>query len=149
MPYVNCENTECVYCSQNRECLYNSNIWVGDVYCAGCSEYSSYRNTEDYQTEFWKTYPIRGQEGKYERKKAIGKRIEINGREFFTEDNPNYDEKNMRVTDGETGAFCGYISSVKENWEKLIKQIGEIKKNNFSNVLELPIKEENKQSDEI
>lgn len=70
----------------------------------------------------------------------MGKLITINGKKFFTEDNPNLDEENMRVTDGETGAFVGYISNIKNNWDKYLEQAQVyMKKYNYNNVLELPI----------
>ena len=146
MANIRCENTDCIFCSQDRSCLNNLDVWIGDIYYAGCSEFSSYGRDEDYQTEFWKAFSIKGQEGKCERRKAMGKLIMINGRKFFTEDNPNYDEDNMRVTDGVLGTVAGYISSVKNNWEQYIAKAEEFAKNNYKNVLELPIAAEGEQS---
>lgn len=146
MANIRCENTDCVFCSQDRSCLYQFDIWIGDIYYAGCSEFSAYGREEDYQTEFWKAFGIKGQEGKSERRKATGKLIMINGRKFFTEDSPNYDEENMRVTDGELGTFAGYISRIKNNWDCYLKRAQEFAKNNYSNVLELPIAAEEEQN---
>lgn len=140
MANIYCENTDCIYCTQGRSCQYKFDIWIGDNYYAGCSEYSDYSEAKDYQAVFWKAFRIKGQEGKFERRKAMGKLIMINGRKFFTEDNPNLDEENMRVTDGELGTFVGYISKIKNNWELYIKRAQEfMKDNNYTNVLELPI----------
>lgn len=140
MANIYCENTDCIYCNQDKSCQYKFDIWIGDIYYAGCSEYSDYSESEDYQAEYWKTLRKKNQEGKYERQKARGKLVMINGRKFFTEDNPNLDEENMRVTDGELGTFAGYISRIKNNWELYIKRAQEfMKDNNYTNVLELPI----------
>lgn len=74
------------------------------------------------------------------RRKAMGKLIMINGRKFFTEDNPNLDEENMMVTDGETGAFVGRVSNIKNNWTCYMERTREfMKDNNYTNVLELLI----------
>ena len=140
MANICCENTDCIFCAQDRSCLYKFDIWIGDNYYAGCSEYSNYHEEKDYKTEFWKAFRIKGQEGKFERRKAMGKLITLNGTKFFTEDNPNLDEENTRVTDGETGAFVGYISNIKNNWTRYIERKQDyMKDNNYTNVLELPI----------
>lgn len=145
MANIFCENTDCIYCAQDRSCLYKFDIWIGDNYYAGCSEYSDYSESKDYQAEYWKAFRIKNQEGKLERRKAKGKLVMINDRKFFTEDNPYLDEENMRVTDGELGTFAGYISKIKNNWELYIKRTQEfMKDNNYTNVLELPIAVEEK-----
>lgn len=140
MANICCENTDCIYCAQGGSCQYKFDIYIGDNYYAGCSEYSDYSESKDYQAEYWKAFHVKGQKDKLERRKAMGKLIMINGKKFFTEDNPNLNEENMRVTDGETGAFVGYISRLKNNWELYIKRAQEfMKDNNYTNVLELPI----------
>ncbi len=147
MANIYCENTDCIYCAQDRSCLYKFDIIIGDVYYAGCSEYSNYRESKDYQAEYWKTLRKKNQEGKYERRKARGKLVMINGRKFFTEDNPNLNEESMRVTDGELGVFAGYICRIKNNWELYIERTQEfMKDNNYTDVLELPIAVEEGQS---
>lgn len=139
MANICCENTDCIFCAQDRSCLYKFDIWISDNYYAGCSKYSDYMESEDYKTEFWKAFKVKDQEGKSERKKAIGKLIMINGRKFFTEDNPNFDDENTRVTDGELGTFAGCISSIKNNWDRYMERTQEFIIKNYSNVLDLPI----------
>lgn len=142
MANICCENTDCIFCAQDRSCLYKFDIWISDNYYAGCSKYSDYMESEDYKTEFWKAFKVKDQEGKSERKKAIGKLIMINGRKFFTEDNPNFDDENTRVTDGELGTFAGCISSIKNNWDRYMERTQEFIIKNYSNVLDLPITNE-------
>ncbi len=138
MANVYCDNTDCIYCSQYHTCLCVS-IWIGDEFDGGCREYLDYRKSEIYHTEYWKAFPVKGQQGKFERRQAFGKRIIINEREFFIEDNPNFDDDRMKVTDGETGAYISSISILKEKWDTYMKAVDEFKKNYFNNVMELPI----------
>ncbi len=142
MANICCENTDCIFCAQDRSCLYKFDIWISDNYYAGCNKYLDYMESEDYKTEFWKAFKVKDQEGKSERKKAIGKLIMINGRKFFTEDNPNFDDENTRVTDGELGTFAGCISSIKNNWDRYMERTQEFIIKNYSNVLDLPITNE-------
>lgn len=144
MANICCENTDCIYCSQDSSCLYKFDIWIGDSYYAGCSEFSEYREEKDYKTEFWKAFRKKDQKSS-ERKKAMGKLVMINGRKFFTENNPNFDEENTSVTDGELGTFAGCISNIKNNWDLYIEQAQKFAKNNYNNVLELPIAVEEEQ----
>ena len=139
MPNVYCENSNCIYYGQDGECLCKNDIRISDNYYDLCSEYSCYTLDEDYQELFWKAITVNKEKGKYERRSAFGKRILINGREFFTESNPTFDEEHTTVTDGETGAFAGSISFVRNKWEGLMKYVQYVKENRFSNVLELPI----------
>lgn len=139
MANICCENTDCIFCAQDGSCLYKFDVRISDNYYAGCSEYSDYMESKDYKTEFWKAFKVKDQECKSERKKAFGKLIMINGRKFFTEDNPNFDEENTRVTDGELGTFAGCISNIKNNWDRYMERSQEFIIKNYSNVLELPI----------
>lgn len=140
MANICCENEDCIFCAQDGSCLYKFSIYISDKYYAGCSEYSNYQEEKDYKTEFWKAFRIKGHEGKFVRRKAMGKLIMINGRKFFTEDNPNLDEENMMVTDGETGVFVGCVSNIKNNWTCYMERTREfMKDNNYTNVLELLI----------
>ena len=47
-----------------------------------------------------------------------GKKIIINDRVFYTNDDTRLPENEVFVTDGVTGYYCGDIQKLKERWEE-------------------------------
>lgn len=142
MAEICCENKDCLYCKQDGSCIYNGYVHISDVYYSGCEEYEDYENSDDYQHEYWAAIKDL-KSGKIERTQHYGRLVVINGRNFFTNSNPNCDEKHTVLTDGETGAYIGDMCHLKEHYDRYLKSSEDYKKEyGYNNVLELPIKDD-------
>lgn len=125
---VHCFNDECVY-YKNGACTA-SEIFISDE---GCDSIIPYTDTKEYQSEYWARVIT---EDKKTNGRALkhGKRIIVNGREFFTESDTRVDDHYIFVTDGRTGLGCGNLSFLKKNWEKYDEMASK-----FGNVADLPL----------
>jgi hypothetical protein len=92
-------------------------IAIGEEYYAGCCEYEPYTASEEYQEEYYIAVKTEG--GTVARGLQRGKRIEYNGRDFYTRDREEDD--NCRLIDKRTGMglSMGYL---KDNWDKFIEK---------------------------
>lgn len=128
MTDVICDQRDCIYW-RNGECTQSSIELFGGM----CMDYThdDYTNGKEYQTE----YSIAMLEGKH-REIRHGKRIVINGEEFFTEDDDRNDDSFVRLTHGRTGAYAGSIEFVKSHWERTLESAAQL-----PDVTTLPLKE--------
>jgi hypothetical protein len=78
----------------------------------------SFLDTEDYRYKFYKA--VKTDDKKIAKAVDFGKRIELNGRVFFTKDKIMEDESHT-VTDKRTGLLVRSIAWLKENWEKFLE----------------------------
>ncbi len=109
---VHCFNEECIYCELGA--CTASEIFISDE---GCDSIAPYTDTKEYQSEYWARV-ITEDKKTYGRALKHGKRIIVNGREFFTESDTRCDDEYIFITDGRTGALCRNLSFLKKNWEK-------------------------------
>lgn len=114
---VYCENTECIHYDHTNFICTKSAITLSPYRDEGCDDFESYLETEEYKNKYYAAIAVDGVKAKEVRQ---GKKIEYNGRVFFTEDRVTDDEE-YKLTDGRTGFMCGTFKSLKIRWEKLLE----------------------------
>jgi hypothetical protein len=92
-------------------------VSVGDDYTYGCDDYECYLDSDEYREKFWKA--VKTADNKTAKAVDYGKKVELNGRVFFTKDKILGDESHT-ITDKRTGFFVGTIAWLKDNWEKFL-----------------------------
>ena len=118
MTSIWCSNTDCRYCDPyTNECKKNR-VSVGDDFTYGCDDYESFLDSDEYRKKFWKA--VKTADNKVAKAVDYGKKIELNGRVFFTKDKIMEDESHT-VTDKRTGLLVRSIAWLKDNWEKFIE----------------------------
>lgn len=125
---VFCDRNDCrYYC--NGECA-NECIYLD----FNCQDYEDLTLSPEYQVPY---YIACRKNGKTYRELKRGKRIEINGEEFFTISNTAYPQNPVSLTHGRTGRLMPYrtIADIKENWEIIKNRLDE-----FPDVITLPLK---------
>ena len=121
MPLVRCQHTDCIHCDlkNNFKCKAYI-ITIGDDWCEGCSAYEDYLDQPDYQNEHWIVVMV--EPGKAAKaKQYYGKRIEYEGRVFYTRDRIE-DPVYCNLTDAETGRDAGSLSCLAENFAQICVQ---------------------------
>lgn len=117
MTLVYCYNDDCIHCDVNSSICCLDMISVGDNDNCGCDNYKCYLETEEYSEEF---YALVGKKGKpIGREKRHGKKIEYNGRVFYTQSKVSHDNSFL-VTDAKTGLAVFYNFALN-NWDKFIE----------------------------
>lgn len=117
MTRVYCYNDDCVYCDADTKMCCRDIISIGDGIDYACDEYRCYLDTEEYGEEF---YALVGKRRKPQgREKRYGKRIEYNGRVFYSQEKIR-DDTFLFVTDAKTGLAVKFYY-IKENWDKFIE----------------------------
>lgn len=134
MTDVICDRRKCEFW-RNGLCTQSSL----ELSCGECVDYvdDPYTDGKDYQTEYFILC-----KDKTHRKVKHGKRIIINGEEFFTEDDDRNDDDFVRLTHARTGAYAGTIEWVKSHWEKTLEIAS-----TFPDVTTLPLKEDDEDVD--
>lgn len=107
-----------------------------------CDSYVYYKESEEWQTPFWKVMYVDKDKNKAVRVKYFGKEIEFEGRKFFIEFKNSY----TAVTDKETGLYCGELRKLSS--PERIKKIKEVSKN-YPPVMSLPIARIDRRTGEI
>ena len=139
MTKVFCTNTDCVSC-EDYNCTKEF-ISIGDNEEFICQDYQNYRDTAEYQDEFY--IAVKTKDGKKAKAVKKGKKIECNGVIFYTTEKDITSESIM-VTDKKTGLLCRLDMLQKPAmWEKYL----EISKTT-PNVQTLPLAEWNEKSRE-
>lgn len=123
MTTINCNLNDCIYCEKSI-CTKDKVSFFNE-----CNDYDNYKNSFDYQDEYWMRI---GNINARTHKR--GRKIIINGIDFYTSDDMRENELNIYVTDARTGIGCGNVKALKKNFEKYK---GDIKK--YSDVVDLPI----------
>lgn len=97
MPTVICPNNYCIYNDDFEGiCKYGGTIYAEQE----CAAFTSYRDQEDYQEEYWQACE---KKGKKFRRKSKGKRIEVRGLVLYTADRLPPEEL---WSDPSTSVFC-------------------------------------------
>lgn len=84
-----------------------------------CPFFEDYRKDKEYSSKYF--IAVRTKNGKIGRFLKKGKKITINGIDFFTDSPPLEDKKSIYITHGRTGVSCRTVAFVKENWEVFLK----------------------------
>ena len=118
MAIVYCENTDCKYYdTQSFNCTKDAvTIVYGSEY--GCDDFEDYRKAEEYGEKYYIAVMVDGVKAKAVQ---YGKKIEYNGRVFFTQDRVTYAET-YTLTDKRTGYMVGAFVKLKlkDKWEKFL-----------------------------
>ncbi len=129
MTTIKCESVECKY-NENGICGTIDILIDAD---AQCYTYEPYFESSEYQSEYW----IACHENSLSyREKKRGKKIIINGTEFFTQDDIRR-EKDAILTDKYSGYVCGTIDDLKNNWDTFLS-----KRENLPDVMTLSVLED-------
>lgn len=132
MTKIKCTNYDCVYC-EKYSCLCQRNfVAIGDEYTYGCEDYISYLDTDEYKERFYRA--VKTKDGKVAKATDFGKKIEFNGRVFFTTDKVDTNKVNeddaYAVTEERTGYLMGDFAYLKNDFEKFLeaeKKIPDVK----------------------
>ncbi len=119
MKTVLCCNYDCVYCDKRYQCQKDV-ITVGDDYQYGCEDYLSYLDTNEYKAMFYKA--VKTKDGKTARAVDYGKKIEFNGRVFYTKDKVTEGDESYRLTDERTGLLLSSMAHLSDNYEKFLER---------------------------
>lgn len=115
MPSVWCYNEECKYLKDN-ECM--ADMIELDEYGA-CGTFENYKDDKEYKAEYF--IAVNTKDKRHGRAAKRGKKITINGIEFFTDSPPLEGENAIYITHARTGLACGTVELVKKHWEQFIK----------------------------
>lgn len=111
MTKVYCSNYDCKHCDTEGCCTLDI-VAVGDDYEYGCDDYSAYYDSPEYGEKYYKAvFTVDKVKAKAE---AYGKKIEYNGRTFYTGDKVTEDD-DFFVTDERTGLAIKF-SYLKKHW---------------------------------
>lgn len=119
MTRIICSNVDCLHCEQGSHYCQKDIVCVGDDYTYGCEDYIAYDDTEEYKAKYCKA--VKTKDGKVGKAVAYGKKIEYNGRTFYTEDRVTDDEC-YAATEERTGYHIGRLAGLKDVWEKFLER---------------------------
>ena len=115
MAKVLCNNEECKYLKGN-ECM--ADMIELDVYDS-CGTFENYKDDKEYKAEYF--IAVNTKNKRCGRAAKRGKKITINGIEFFTDSPPLEGENAIYITHARTGLACGTVELVKKHWEQFMK----------------------------
>lgn len=133
MTLVSCGNTECIHCDMTDFHCTKSYISVGDGFDCGCNDLEPYYNQPDFCVKYYKC--VKTKNGELGKCKCYGKRIEFNGRVFFTSDRIT-DDGSYQLTEAVTGYAVGMFKQLDQRFCKMC-EIAE----SIPNVETLPLAE--------
>ena len=133
MTFVSCTNIDCRYCDSSDFHCTKSSISVGDGFDSGCDDLEPYYNSAEYENKYYKCVKTKNDE--LGRCVCYGKRIEYNGRVFYTSDRITEDGA-YKLTDAKTGYNAGEYSKLEQRFDKLCELAKKIPK-----VVSLPLVE--------
>lgn len=113
-----CNNYDCLHCNPHTNLCQKKYVSVGEEFECGCDDYESFLDCDEYREKFLKA--VRTHDKRAAKAVDYGKKIELNGRVFFTKEKIMEDESNT-VTDQRTGLLARSIAWLKDNWEKFIE----------------------------
>lgn len=99
-----------------------------------CMTAEKYLDSEEYQTVYYKAVKTFG--GKIGRALSVGKKITINGEDFYTKNSPYSDDAHTYITHGRTGYYCGTVKDIKEHFKEFINR-----QSVYKNVEQFPLAE--------
>lgn len=131
MTRVCCNNEDCMHLDPKTMMCNKNLISIGEEYSAGCCEYEPYNASEEYQEEYY--VAVKAEDGTVARGLQCGKRIEYEGRIFYTRDREEDDS--CRLTDKRTGLGIS-MAFLKDHWERFVE-----KEKDFPDVMTYPLAE--------
>lgn len=84
-----------------------------------CMDFMDFLKKPEYQTEYF--IVVRACDNKLGRARRFGRKIVINGVDFFTNNSPSSNENHTYITHGRTGYACGTVKYIKENFEEFMR----------------------------
>ena len=118
-----CSNYDCLHCDKYSYHCLKDIVAVGEDYTYGCEDYISYLDSDEYKEKFYKA--VKTKDGKVAKAVAYGKKIEFNGRVFFTTDRVNTggvnEDETYTVTEERTGYLIGSFAILKDRFEKFLE----------------------------
>ena len=139
MPIVSCDNEDCAFYDLETGNCTKDYISLDTETERNCADFVSFLSSKEYQETYWITVAIKKNDSNLGRVKMRGKRIEINGVIFYTQDDTRLDENRIYLTDRETGVRAYTIEWIKENWDKFLKAKENYIKTHSFNLMDLPI----------
>lgn len=119
MTNICCKRHDCQWCDAEDGTCTRYSVEISED---GCEDYDTIFNLPEYQEVFW--IAVGGGDEPFYRVEKMGKRIEYQGRVFYTTE--QVDERgSFLVTDGITGALCGTFARVKAGFEKFLAKAAE------------------------
>lgn len=118
MTRVICSNYDCLHIDPKSCYCQKDVISVGEDYTYGCDDYISYLDSDEYREKFFKA--VRTRDGKKAKAVDYGKKIEYNGRVFYTKDRAS-DDESYGLTDGRTGLLLRPLAWLKDNYDRFLE----------------------------
>lgn len=115
MTQIQCRQQSCISCC-NDICQCKLIMIDEDGIC---SEYKHYLDSPEYQTPYY--ICVKTIDGQTAKGKKNGRRLIINGVEFFTESHPSRSEEFMSITHARTGVACSSVKVLKGLWKKFLE----------------------------
>lgn len=132
---VNCELIDCANYKSGKCLLCEISIDID-----GCKDYAGddedYFNSAEYQSVYWVRIKPREVNSIYRVTKK-GKKIIVNGVDFYTESDTRNQESCIYLTDARTGYSVGDLKHLKESWDQYTSAIAK-----ESDVMDLPVYKE-------
>ena len=85
-----------------------------------CLDFVDFRKKPEYQTEYY--IAVEACDGKIGRARRLGRKISINGEDFFTKYSPCSDEEHTYITHGRTGCYCGTVKHIKGRFKEFMRR---------------------------
>lgn len=127
MTRVYCYNYDCSHCDSETALCCLGMISVEGAAYNGCNDYECYLDSKEYREEFYVLVGNRDDEKKcyipIGREKRYGKKIEYNGRTFYTQSKIRANDE-FDVTDAKTGLLVAF-DKVKKRWEEFVEKADE------------------------
>lgn len=118
MTKVYCYNNDCVYLDTCSGLCNAGVVSIGDGFEGGCDTFVPYYNNAEYGEKFFIAV---GERGKASMKAVrYGKRIEYNGRTFYTTDRIT-DDGIYGLTDKRTGLYVAKMYQLEGRWERFLE----------------------------
>lgn len=107
MTTIICSNYDCIHCDKYSYHCQRGVVSVGADYTYGCDDYISYLDSDEYKEKFYKA--VKTKDGEFAKVVDYGKKIEFNGRVFFTTDRVDTGKVNEDESYSVTEERTGYL----------------------------------------
>lgn len=118
-----CSNYDCIHCDKYSYHCQKDIVAVGNDYTYGCKDYISYLDSDEYKEKFYKA--VKTKDGELVKVVDYGKKIEFNGRVFFTTDKVGTGKVNEDESYFVTEERTGYLMSfdvLKDRFEMFLER---------------------------
>lgn len=129
MTWINCFVYDCKYCDDVNICQAGE-IAINELF--ECDTCVNYKTLPEYQEEYF--IAVECADGKRGKSVKCGKKIILNGEEFYTCSHPLANDSGTKLTHARTGYLCGSVQRLKDNWDWFME-----KQKPIPDVTELPL----------